>query len=526
MELKIYLRMLIRSWWIVALTTLAALNVALLNAYLATPQYNTQARFLIAPSKLLSTADFIRLLSDQTFMQTFAEIWNGDTNFDKTGAALQLASSDLNDYSRTAVIAPSASVVELTVTGPSGQHAALIANTLGGFAMAEINDTYGAVVSVSVLDAANIPKKPFSPQPARDAGLAVALGLVIGSVLAIGREQLRIPLEALRRRTTTDSESSAFNRAYFQRSIEEELTRNRTGQVSLGLVQLSGLMDLYENMPPLVKQRLMQYVTKTLQKELRGSDSVGRWTDTSFGVLLPATPAQPATRTLERIQRALTRPVEIDKGERLELAPYVGVAVVAGDQAPTLLINQAESALNEARRSGQSLALYSERAPAKPEALAQAEPEPLALNAPLTQAPLSKTNEPQTPETETLRPESEVAQLQMTQPGLETEVVNPENEVVQLETAQPDLSSTSAPEAEVVSPEHEIVQLETTSPDLKASSTSETVNLEREEVQLESAQPDLNGDSASETEAPEDKSPDGHSPETETVKTKRAKSRP
>jgi diguanylate cyclase (GGDEF)-like protein len=388
MELKLYLRMLLRSWWIVALTALAALNVALLNAYLAPPQYSTQARFLITPSKLLSTADFIRVLGDQTFLQTFAEVWNGNTNFDRTAEAL---SSDLSDYSRTAVIAPSANVVELTVTGPNPDQAALIANTLGGFAMADINDKYGAVVSVSVLDAAYVPQRRFSPQPTRDAGLAVALGLVIGSVLAIGREQLRIPLEALRRRTTTDSESSAYNHAYFQRSIEDELNRHRAGQVSLGLVELSGLADLYENMPPLVRQRLMQYVTKTLQKELRGSDSVGRWTDTCFGVLLPATPAQPAARTLERIHRALTRPVDIDKGDRLDLAPYVGVAVVTGDQPAKTLIAQAEAALDDARRMGQSLRLYAERETAAPEPVALESPQPIAIAPPEPEATASET---------------------------------------------------------------------------------------------------------------------------------------
>ncbi len=375
MELKLYLRMLLRGWWIVALTTLAALNVALFSAYQATPQYNTQARFLISPSKLLGATDFSRVMEGQNIVPTFAEIWNSDTLFERTGLALQMVPSDLNDYSRSAVIAPSANVVELTVTGPNPVQAALIANTLGGFAMADSNDKYGNVITLSVLDAAQPSHSPFSPQPVRDAGLAVALGLVIGAVLAIGLEQLRIPLEALRRYTTTDSESAAYNRAYFQRSIEDELNRHHAGQVSLGLVQLSGLTDLFENMPPLVKQRLMQYVTKTLQQELRGSDSVGRWSDTSFGVLLPATPAQPATRTLERIQRALTRPVEIDPGDQLDLAPYVGVAMVAGDQSATTLIAQAESALNAARRSGQSLMLYAGRETLSPEPVMLAYPE-------------------------------------------------------------------------------------------------------------------------------------------------------
>lgn len=476
MELKLYLRMLLRSWWIVALTALAAVTAALLNAYLATPQYSTQARFLISPSKLLSPADFTRILEGGNFVPTFAEIWNSNTAFDRTGEALQMAPSDLNDYSRSAVIAPSAQVIELTVTGPNPVQAALIANTLGAFAMADTNDNFGSVVSISVLDAAQAPRldRPISPQPARDAGLALALGLVIGSVLAIGREQLRIPLEALRRRTTIDGESSAFNHAYFQRNLEDELARNRTGQVSLGLVQLAGLTDLYENMPPLVKQRLMQYVTKTLQKELRGSDSVGRWTDTSFGVLLPATPTQPAIRTLERIQRALTRPVEIDKGDRLDLNPYVGVAVVAGDQAATTLIAQAEAALNEARQSGQSLTLYSERVIAIPEPVVMAEPEPAA--------PLVITPAAVEAENNNGASIAEVAELARAHPEI-SESPSPDGSLPEPEIAE-DQNVVAEPEPQPSDPDSEAEALSEDSP------VTETVGDEDLVAELESPQRD------------------------------------
>lgn len=474
MELKLYLRMLLRSWWIVALTALAAVTAALVNAYLATPQYSTQARFLITPSKLLNAADFTRLLEGGNFVPTFAEIWNSNSAFDSTGQALQMDPSDLNDYSRSAVIAPSAQVIELTVTGPNPVQSALIANTLGAFAMAETNDNFGNVVAISVLDAAQAPRadRPISPQPARDAGLALALGLVIGSVLAIGREQLRIPLEALRRFTTTDSESSAFNHSYFRRSLEDELTHNRAGQVSLGLVQLSGLTDLYENMPPLVKQRLMQYVTKTLQKELRGSDSVGRWTDTSFGVLLPATPAQPATRTLERIQRALTRPVEIDKGDRLDLAPYVGVAVVSGEESAATLIAQAEAALTQAHHTGQSLMLYTEGERAPYQAPAQAEPiraaivpEPAAVETNDDEGLLANAAtavevrefEPEQPEAvmeaEAARAEIEPTQLETTEADRVTD-----GEVAEIEIADSEVAKVEIAEDEVV--EGQVEELE------------------------------------------------------------------
>ncbi len=39
------------------------------------------------------------------------------------------------------------------------------------------------------------PTLPISPQPLLNAGVALVFGLVVGSVVAVLREQIRIPLE-------------------------------------------------------------------------------------------------------------------------------------------------------------------------------------------------------------------------------------------------------------------------------------------------------------------------------------------
>lgn len=368
MELKLYLRMLQRGWWIVALTALFTFNVALLLAYEATPLYRSSTRFLIGPNIgiLTNQADVIRLLDSQAFVPTYAEIWNSDLVFNQTGEALKLSPEELDQYDRSAVILPSANILELTVSGPNPTLVALLANTMGEVAIAKAADQM-KLYTVTALDRAVIPPKPFSPQPARDASLAAVLGLMLGAGLAILSEQLRIPLDALRQRMMRDSESSAFNRAYFQRTIEDELKRNYTGVVTLGLVQLVGLEDLYGNIPPVLRQRLLHQTTQTLRKELRGGDQVGRWNTTCFGVLLPATPAVAANRTLARIQQALSVPVEIDRnGEQITLFPHVGVVVVNGSETLSAVIRQAENALELARQNDQHLVLQNNVMPPSP----------------------------------------------------------------------------------------------------------------------------------------------------------------
>ena len=50
MEIRLYFQMLRRSWWIILLTMLFALVGALGVSYLATPQYEVVARFIVSPS--------------------------------------------------------------------------------------------------------------------------------------------------------------------------------------------------------------------------------------------------------------------------------------------------------------------------------------------------------------------------------------------------------------------------------------------------------------------------------------------
>jgi len=357
MELRHYLRMLRQGWWIVALTALSALNIALVASYLATPLYRARARFLVSPNTALAVdsrdlVDSLQALDRRTIVSTYAEVLSSNRIFQDAGEELQLPPSILFQYGVTTVVLPEASILEMSVEGPDPQVAALLANTIGQHAIDYIKGLY-QIYNIDFLDQARPPRRPFEPQATRDVSLAVALGGVAGAALAILREQMRAPLDALRRRSMIDSASAVYNRRYFQRRLEEELARSKTGVVSLGLVRLNGIQDLIETMPPVVTQQLLKHITKTLRNELRGNDSVGRWDDISFAVLLPATPGAAATRTLDRIRQALSQPIELERdGELVQLDPHAGVAAGQGNLPAKLLVERVESALEKAQQNG------------------------------------------------------------------------------------------------------------------------------------------------------------------------------
>ncbi|GAB4535845.1 MAG: hypothetical protein Fur0018_26330 [Anaerolineales bacterium] len=355
MELRLYLRMLRNGWWLIVLTAIVATNAALIADYLATPMYQTSARFVVSPSPdTISSRDAVNSLATldkRSIVSTYAEFLNSQRIYQDTLTALGLESANLRDYSHNAVVLPDANILELTVIGPDPALVTTLANSIGQRAIGEIQNVY-QVYDIRFLDPAIEPRKPFSPNPTRDAALAMTLGIVSGGALAILKEQIQAPLETYRRRRIFDSLSGAFTRRHFEHRVQEKVERDPDGLFSLGLLQVTGMEDLIDNLPQPIVHRVMHQVTDVLRKELRGNDIIGRWNDTHFAVMLPATPGEGAARTLRRVHRVLSEPVELEPGgDVLQLEPHIGIVVYRNGDTLETLRARLENSVEQARRS-------------------------------------------------------------------------------------------------------------------------------------------------------------------------------
>lgn len=369
MEFKLYLQMLQRSWWIVLLTALAALAIALAAVFLVTPTYRSTARFVVSPNLeqvgLQDDTDLLRsleALDRRSIIATYAEVVNSTRVFDQAVASIGLSESEILEYTHTTVVLPDANILELSVDGPDPIKSTLLANSLGQQAIAYITQLY-TVYEVSFMDTASMPTEPISPQPVRDASLAFVLGLVMGAVLAIIREQLRTPLEAFLARTQIDSSSSAYNRRFFEDQLDDFTARSAESLVSLGLVRLDGLTNYLQVMPQPVIQQLLRQITDIMRSELRGNDNIGRWDESTFSIMLPNTPGKAALSTLGRVQSSLANPMRFSPdGETVRLEPKVGIGERLAGDGSNLVIERAESALDEAEHDENGLVLYKTRA--------------------------------------------------------------------------------------------------------------------------------------------------------------------
>jgi diguanylate cyclase (GGDEF)-like protein len=350
MEIKLYLKMLQRRWWIVLLTVLVALNVALISAYLTKPTYQASVRFSVSPSAsemidgqaILNSMD---VLDKPTVAQTYAEFLNSERIYRETLVSMNLNLADMDDYTRSSVVIPSSNILELTVTGPNPDIVSKLANNVGQKAIQNVKALY-RVYDITILDPAQVPTIPISPQPLRDGALAVLLGSVIGVALAITSEQVRVPLEAYRQRASMDSVSRVFTRRYLLNRIDEVIEKNPNSVTSLGMVRMNNLRDFIDTLPEGVVQQLMRQVAVILKKELRGNDLIGKWDEITFAIMLQETSDMAATRTMERISHALIKPLILENyGEMIYLEPTISVSTFQPGDSTGDLTGRAEASM-------------------------------------------------------------------------------------------------------------------------------------------------------------------------------------
>ena len=356
MEIRLYLQMLKRGWWVILLTALVAVVAALGASYIVTPQYKAVARFILNPKNISPSSpalglEGLSILGNQMVITTYMEVMKSDRIYREALADVGHTQKEMEDYTYEVLVLPNSSVMELSVLGPSPELTAEFANSIGTQTIlftSLLNDFY----RFDVLDEALPPDVPESPQPIRDSILAFGIGLLFGGVLAIVRDQLMISLDNYRLRFQLDHITGVYNHRTIRKVLENELTQNPDGVLSAGIIELGGLVDLEDTLPTAGYQNVLRQVTATLQKELRGHDIIGRWGNNSFLVILPKTSGPAAKGIFNRISSMLSSPIILRHLDlSIELMPFIGGAEYSLNITLDELLEKADEALENARKN-------------------------------------------------------------------------------------------------------------------------------------------------------------------------------
>ena len=94
MEIRLYFQMLQRGWWVILLAALVAVSVSLGLSYLAVPQYQATASFIITPSATLTigrdVVNSLDTLDRRSIVATFAEVMNSRRILNEAAGSLDL----------------------------------------------------------------------------------------------------------------------------------------------------------------------------------------------------------------------------------------------------------------------------------------------------------------------------------------------------------------------------------------------------------------------------------------------------
>jgi len=362
---QFYLRTIQRAWWFIAITTLLGLTISLGISYFTTPLYRASASLIVYPNaNLTSSRDMVTsldTLDKRSITSTYEDILNSKRVYNEALKGLKLDPMELANYTHWTAVHPESNTIEVLVEGPNPQTLTELANDIAKNGINYIKGIY-QVFDITFLDTASIPTIRVKPKALRDGAIAFGIGFLAGFLLAVLSEQVRAPLETLRRRVITDRFSSAYTFRHFKRLLEQEIARRPLEPFSLALLDLEGLHELVEALPEPVLTSLLHTVTTILRNQLRGNDVVGRWHQTAFALMLPSTPGPAATRTMERIRQALSVPITLEAtGETVSLIPSVGLTERQQEDEPSsVMIQHAEMALEKARQSDKKTVLYAQ----------------------------------------------------------------------------------------------------------------------------------------------------------------------
>jgi diguanylate cyclase (GGDEF)-like protein len=365
MEMNIYLRTLQRGWWIIVLVMLAAMNFSLLISYFTPPVYQTSSRFVVSPNSSVYSNSWdivssLDTLDRRSIINTYKELLASPAVYGTSPEIQKMNPVELEaKYNIVVVVVPDTNILRLTVEGPDPNTVVDIARAIGSQALDYINKLY-PVYNFSVLDQPELPTKPVRPEPVKNAGLALVVGAILGTGLAFSREQLQYSFERLRERAIIDTVSSAYNRAYFERKLREEVTQNPDTNLSLGIINFRGIEERMDVFPQATIDRVINKVTQTLKSELRGRDIVGRWDSAQLAVMLPSAPSSAVESTFKRIQKYLEEPIQLNETGDLVIRPDPCIGVVSRNQfeSSDALIERAKSAVEQAASFGSPSMVY------------------------------------------------------------------------------------------------------------------------------------------------------------------------
>ncbi len=357
MELRNYIRVILRGWWLVLSALLISVASGLVFTYSQTPIYRSTATFVVSPSSSLGEFNEVMRSLDSLskrdgVMATYVEIAQSKTILNAVYKEIGLTSAQLENLDVSSELIPSTNVIKISVESDDPLIAKNVANLVGQKSIEYVGNLYEAY-DMKPLDPAYTPKSPSKPQNVENLLVAAILGLSVGVGSAFLLENLRSSGKVIASVNIIDGDTGIYNRYYFLQRLGEELSRVKRSHspLSLALMNVERLDAIGDMRLPHLRNEALRRAALFLKQYMRGEDLIARFEGDKLALLLPDTPGLDAKQILEYLQTRLAWNIfDLEEsGIKLNLTAISGVATYYyNGTGRDELISNAEKALRRA----------------------------------------------------------------------------------------------------------------------------------------------------------------------------------
>lgn len=188
MELKIFLRLLQKRWWVTLLVFITTIVSSLAFTSSQTPIYSSSVTYVVSPSaEELSATGLLSGLSvlggQPTVVSTFANIATSASVKQKAGASLGLGTSQISNLNVSSRVQSGTNIIEITVEGEDPLLVQSFATRIGESTIEYIR-TLNGVYNLNLMDSAVSPEEPIKPNKRLNLVLSAGIGLALGIGIA------------------------------------------------------------------------------------------------------------------------------------------------------------------------------------------------------------------------------------------------------------------------------------------------------------------------------------------------------
>lgn len=310
MELKRYLGMLLRRWWLILIGFVVVFSATLFLTLRQPNIYEAKATFVMRPrSEFIVEDDFVRALDVVSrrveINTTFAEVVGSKLIKNQAIEQLELTSTERKGLSVNGRVIGGTNILEVTVKGQNPDVVQVFANMVGELTVDYVSNLYD-VFELEPLDAATRPSKPVSPNLMLNLGLGVVFGLAFGVGLVFAFEYLSTTHSDHDTFNIIDRESGTYNKSYLMHRLWQEMSRSKRNQrpLAMGMIKID-IGDTDEEDVDYKQIEALRLVKLLAEKVLRPEDVMARFDDNTVAILLPEMTELEAQAFMEALNKKI-----------------------------------------------------------------------------------------------------------------------------------------------------------------------------------------------------------------------------